>query len=169
MTTAVPVLLVVAAVGYVLLSRWRGRPIEPRRLLVMPGVLTGYGLLLLTRSASHGTGLVDVALVAAGIAVSGGMGLVRGITVAVVVRDGRPWMRYRLLTLALWAATVAVRLVVTAISSAAGASAAMRGPGIVLSVGVTLLAEGAVVAHRGLSGNALGWQARSWRQTLAAR
>ena len=47
------------------------------------------------------------------------------------VRDGRPWLRYRAVTLALWAATVAG-----------------SGPALLLSAGATLLAEGAVVARR---------------------
>jgi hypothetical protein len=97
------------------------------------------------------------------------MGLVRGMSVDVFVLEGRPWMRYRFTTLALWAATVAVRLAGALVSNAVGAPAATRGPAIVLSVGVTLFAEGAVVARRGLSGNQLPWQARSRRHTFAAR
>ena len=169
MTSAVSALLVLAAVSYVLVSRWRGRPIVSRRLLLMPAVLSGYGLLQFTGASSRGLRAVDVTLIAAGVAVSAGMGVIRGVSVTVVVRDGRPWMRYGFTTLALWAATVAVRLAVAVVSNAMGVSAATRGPAILLSVGVTLLAEGAVVARRGLSGNQLPWQARSRRQTLAAR
>ena len=169
MMTGVSALLVLAAVSYVLASRWRGRPIESRRLLVLPAVLSGYGLLQFTGASSRGLRAVDVALLAAAIAVSAAMGLFRGMSVRVFVRDERPWMRYRFLTLMLWAATVAVRLAVAAVSNAMGAPAAARGPAIVLSVGVTLLAEGAVIARRGLSGNQLRWQARSRRQSLATR
>ena len=169
MMTAVSALLVLAAVSYVLASRWRGRPIVSRRLLLLPAVLSGYGLLQFTGSSARGLRAVDVTLIAAGVAVSAGMGVVRGASVTVFVRDGRPWMRYRLTTLVLWAATVAVRLAVAVVSNAMGASGATRGPAILLSVGVTLLAEGAVVARRGLSGSQLPWQARSRRQTLATR
>ena len=49
---------------------------------------------------------------------------------AVSVRDGRPWLRYRAVTLALWTATVAG-----------------SGPALLLSAGATLLAEGVIVAH----------------------
>jgi hypothetical protein len=170
MITVVSALLVLAAMGYVLASRWRGRRIEARRLLLLPAVLSGYGLLQFTGAAGRGLRAVDVALIAAGLAVSAVMGLARGTTVAVFVCEGQPWMRYRPATLALWAATVAARLAVTALSIAVGASsAATRGPAILLSVGITLLAEGAVVAHRSLSRDRLPWQARSRRQTLAAR
>ena len=169
MMTAVTALLVLAAVSYVLASRWRGRPIESRRLLLLPAVLSAYGLLQFTGASSRGLRAVDVTLIAAGLVVSAAMGVVRGMSVSVFVRDGRPWMRYRFTTLMLWVATVAVRLAVAVVSNAIGASGATRGPAILLSVGVTLLAEGAIVARKGLSGNQLPWQARSRRQTLAAR
>jgi hypothetical protein len=169
MMTAFSALLVLAAVSYVLASRWRGRPIESRRLLLLPAVLSGYGLLQFTGASSRGLRGIDVALITAGVAASAGMGLVRGMSVDVFVLEGRPWMRYRFTTLALWAATVAVRLAGALVSNAVGAPAATRGPAIVLSVGVTLFAEGAVVARRGLSGNQLPWQARSRRHTFAAR
>ena len=168
MMTAVVALLVLAAVSYVLASRWRGRPVAARRLLLMPAVLSAYGLLQFTGVSSRGLRAVDVTLIAAGVAVSAAMGLVRGFSVTVFLRDGQPWMRYRPVTLALWAATVALRLAVAVISTGIGASAATRGPAILLSVGVTLLAEGAVVARRSLSVNGQQWQARSRRQTLAA-
>ena len=166
--TTVSALLVLAAVSYVLASRWRGRPIEWRRLLVMPAFLSAYGLLQFTGSF-RGLRGTDVTLIAAGIAVSAGMGVLRGVSVSVFLRDGRPWMRYRLMTLALWAATVAVRLALAVVSNAIGVSAATRGPAILLSVGVTLLAEGAVITRRGLSRRELPWQARTRRQTFAAR
>jgi uncharacterized protein GlcG (DUF336 family) len=170
MITAFSALLVLAAVGYVLTSRWHGRPINPRRLLLMPAVLSGYGLLQFTGAAGRGLRAVDVVVIAAGAAVAALMGLARAVTVAVYVRDGQPWMRYRPATLALWAATLATRLAVTAISIAIGSSAgATRWPAILLSVGVTLLAEGIVVTRRGFSPDGQQWQARSRRQTLAAR
>ena len=144
--------LVLAAVGYVLVSRWHGRRIDVRRLLLVPAVLSGYGLLQFTGAAGRGLRAVDVTLIAVGVVVAAGMGLARGVTVVVFVHEGRPWMRYRPATLALWAATVGIRLAVTAISIAIGASsAATRGPAILISVGVTLLAEGIVVDPPGPS------------------
>jgi len=38
---AIAALLVLAAVGYVLISRWHGRPVNGRRLLVLPAALSG--------------------------------------------------------------------------------------------------------------------------------
>ena len=169
MITIVLTVLVLAAVGYVLASRWRGRPVNPRRLLVLPAVLSGYGLLQLTGAAGRGLGTIDLALIAAGVAVAAGMGLARGATVAVYAQQGRTWMRYRPATLMLWAATLAARFVVAAISYMVGAVAATRGPAILISVGVTLLAEGIVVTRRAFSASGSGWQARVRRQSLATR
>jgi hypothetical protein len=170
MIAVLSALLVLIAVGYVLVSRWHGRAINPRRLVLMPAVLSGYGLLQFTGAAGRGLRAVDVVIVATGTAVAAAMGVARAVTVAVDVRDGRPWMRYRPATLALWAATLATRIAVTAISIAIGSSAAAnRWPALVLSVGVTLLAEGIVVTRRGFSRDGQQWQARSQRRTLAAR
>ncbi len=170
MIAALSALVVLVAVGYVLASRWHGRPINPRRLVLMPAVLGGYGVLQFTGAAGRGLRTVDVGIVAAGTAVAAAMGVARGVTVAVEVRDGQPWMRYRPITLALWAATLATRLTVTAISIGLGWSpAASRWPALLLSVGVTLLAEGIVVTRRAFSREGGQWQARSRRQMLAAR
>jgi uncharacterized protein GlcG (DUF336 family) len=169
MIAALSTLLVLAVVGYVLTSRWHGRPVNPRALRLMPAVLSGYGLLPIAVAAGRGLRAADVILIAAGATVSAAMGVTRAVTVAVSVHDGQPWMRYRLAILAMWAATLATRLAVTAISIATGSSAATRGPAIPLSVGVTLLAEGIVVTRRGFSPHGLQWQARSRQQTLAAR
>ena len=62
-TTGVTI-LVLAAVGYVLVSRWHGRPIDVRRLLLLPAILSGYGLLQFTGAAGKGLRAVDVAAAA---------------------------------------------------------------------------------------------------------
>jgi hypothetical protein len=167
--TAVSTLLVLAAVGYVLTSRWRGRPVNPRRLLVPPAVLSGYGFLQLTGAAGRSLRTADLVLIAAGVAVSAGMGVGRGATVVVYAQRGRPWMRYRPATLAMWAATLAARVAVAAVSLAIGSATATRGPAILMSMGATLLAEGLVVTRRAFSEGNSRWQARSRRQSLATR
>ena len=116
--TVVLVVLVLAAVGYVLVSRIAGRPVNTRRLLVLPGVLTAMGALQLAGAVSAGIRPQDLGLLAVGLAAAAGLGAARGATVAVSVRDGRPWLRYRAVTLALWAATVAVRVGLTVLAHA---------------------------------------------------
>jgi hypothetical protein len=161
MITTVVAVAVVVAVGHVLLSRWRGQPVNPRRLYVLPAVLCAIGLMQISGTAAGGIRATDVALIAAGVAVSAVMGVARGVTVAVFAQDGAPWVRYRPATLAFWAATIAARVVVAAAASHMGAWLATRGPAIILSVGVTLLAEGVVVGRRAYSTARPQWQARA--------
>ena len=52
--TVVLAVLVLAAVGYVLVSRVAGRPVNTRRLVVLPALLTGIGGLRLAGSLSGG-------------------------------------------------------------------------------------------------------------------
>src|SRR5664279_4387604 len=88
--TVVLVVLVLAVVGYVLVSRITGQPVNTRRLLVLPGVLTGMGLLQLSGAVSGGVRPQDLGLLAVGLAAAAGLGAARGATVTVAVRDGRP-------------------------------------------------------------------------------
>jgi len=148
MVTVVLVLLGLIAVGYVLFSRLRGQSVNTRRLLVLPGVLTAIGLLQVLGAAHHGFHTADVVVIAASVAVSATLGVARGATVNVFVRDGQPWLRYRRATLWLWAATVATRAALTGLAFASGAALADSGPALLLAVGATLLGEGAVVARR---------------------
>lgn len=99
-----------------------------------------------------------------GLAAPAGLGAARGGTVAVSVRDGRPWLRYRAVTLAWRAATVAVRVGLAVLAHAAGATVAGSGPTLLPWAGVTLLAEGAVVAHRADTLGRRQWQARGTGQ-----
>jgi len=101
--TVVLVVLALAVVGYVLASRIAGQPVNTRRLLVLPGVLTAMGLLQLSGAVSGGVRPPDLGLLAVGVAAAAGLGAARGATVTVAVRDGRPWLRYRPVTLGLWA------------------------------------------------------------------
>jgi len=163
------VVLVLAAVGYVLASRIAGQPVNIRRLLVLPGVLTAMGLLQLSGAVTAGLRPQDLGLLAVGLAAAAGLGVARGATVTVAVRDGRPWLRYRAVTLVLWAATVAVRVGLSVLAHAAGATVAGSGPALLLSAGVTLLAEGAVVAHRALQPGGRQRQPRGAGQQAALR
>ncbi|HEY7813734.1 MAG TPA: hypothetical protein VIC62_10875 [Nakamurella sp.] len=158
--TVVLIALVLAAIGYVLASRIKGQPVNIRRLLVLPAVLTAMGILELAGSVSGGVGPWDAVLLAAGLLAAAGLGAARGATVAVFVKDDRWWLRYRLATLALWGATVAVRVGLTVLAHWAGATVATSGPALLLSAGATLLAEGAMVAQRANTSGGRQWQ--SW-------
>jgi hypothetical protein len=53
--------------------------------------------------------------------------------------------------LALWVATIVVRFGLIALAYAVGSTQAAGGPALLLCVGITLLAEGAVVGRRAVS------------------
>ena len=74
----VTILLGVAAVGYVLWSRLRGQPLNARRLLVLPVVLTVIGVADLTGSSAPRLSGTDVGFLAAGVAISVLLGAARG-------------------------------------------------------------------------------------------
>jgi len=160
MTTILLVLAGIAFVGYVLVSRMRGTALNMRRVLVVPAVLTVIGLVQLVGAAHRGFHTADLILVGAGVTLSAVLGMARGATVQVSRRNGQPWLHYRPATLALWGATVAVRIGLVVLAHASGATLAASGPAILLSAGATLLGEGLVVASRAFSPAGDRWQAR---------
>src|SRR5690349_19253767 len=130
MVTIVLVLVGLAAVGYVLVSRYRGQRLNARRLLMLPAVLTVIGAVQVSGVAHRGFRAVDLVLLAVGVFVSAALGLARGATVVVSTRNGQPWLRYRRLTLGLWGATFAVRAAMTGVAVAFGATVAASGPAL---------------------------------------
>jgi uncharacterized membrane protein len=145
------ILLGVAVVGYVLWSRMKGQPLKARRLAVLPVVLTVLGITDLTGSSAPHLTPTDVAFLVAGVAISVVLGAARGATIELYPRQGELWRRYRKSTVGLWIVLASAKLVLTLIASAAGASAGGGTNSLLLSLGVSLLAEAAIVAPRALS------------------
>lgn len=141
------IVVAVAAIGYVLVSRTQGRPLVARRLLVLPVVLVAVGFSDLT---SHLTA-TDIAFLAASIAVSVILGAARGATVVLYPNRGELWQRYSRSTVALWIALIAVKLALVGGAGAVGASAGGGSNSLLVSLGASLLAEAAIVAPRALS------------------
>lgn len=139
----VQVVVIIAAVGYVLVRRLLGEPVQVKRLVVLPAVLCLAGLLQLTKVPQTPLSVVFlVVTVAAGAAV----GLGRGLTIRVSERDGVPFLRYTALTVGLWVVNAAVKFgggfLFGAIDPAAEKAS---GSGVLLTVGIGVLVEGLVV------------------------
>ena len=147
----VTILLGVAAVGYVLWSRLRGQPLNARRLLVLPVVLTVIGVADLTGSSAPRLSGTDVGFLAAGVAISVVLGVARGATIELYPNRGELWQRYRPVTVVAWATLVVAKLALAGIPSLAVASAGAETRGLLLSLGASLIAEAAVVGPRALS------------------
>jgi hypothetical protein len=142
---------VVAAVGFVLWSRMQGRPLKARRLIVLPVILAVLGITDLTGSSAPHLTPKDIAFLAAGVAISAILGAARGATIQIYPNQGELWQRYSKSTVGLWIALIAAKIVLLAIASSAGASAGGGTNGLLLSLGVSLLAEAAIVGPRAMS------------------
>jgi hypothetical protein len=149
--TPLTILLGLAAVGYVLWSRMKGQPLKTKRLLVLPVVLTVLGITDLTGSSAPHLSSKDIAFLVASIAVSAVLGAARGATIELYPQHGELWQRYRQNTVGLWVALIASKLILTLIANSAGASAGGGTNSLLLSLGVSLLCEAAIVAPRALS------------------
>jgi hypothetical protein len=147
----VTILVVVAAVGYVLWSRMQGRPLQLRRLVLLPVILAVLGISDLTGSSAPHLTPKDIAFLAAGIVLSAVLGAARGATIQLYPNQGELWQRYRPSTVALWIALIAAKVVLLAIAGSAGASAGGGTNSLLLSLGISLLAEAAVVGPRAMA------------------
>jgi hypothetical protein len=145
------ILLAVAAVGYVLWSRLKGQPLEAKRLLVLPVILIVVGVTDITGSSAPHLNGSDLAFLGVGVAIAVALGAARGATMELYPNGGELWQRYRLVTVALWLALIAAKLVLAAIAAATGASAGGGTNTLLLTLGVSLLAEAAIVGPRALS------------------
>lgn len=145
------ILLVIAAIVFVLWSRMRGQPLRVKRLLVLPVVLIVIGIADLSGSKAPHLSSTDVAFLAASIALSVILGAARGATIELYPNQGELWQRYRGSTVALWIALIVTKVVILAIAKAAGASAGGGTNSLLVSLGASLLAEAAIVGPRALS------------------
>jgi hypothetical protein len=147
----VTILLVIAAVGYVLWSRMQGRPVKIRRLILLPVVLVVLGITDLTGSSAPHLTPKDITFLVIGVAISALLGAARGATIEVYTNQGEIWQRYRKSTVGLWLALIAAKVALLAIAGSAGASAGGGTNSLLLSLGISLLAEAAIIGPRAVS------------------
>jgi hypothetical protein len=145
------IVIAVAAVAYVLWSRTQGRPLTVRRMLILPAVLAVIGITDLTGSSAPHLTSKDIVFLLTSVALSAVLGAARGTTIELYPEGGELWQRYRRNTVLLWILLIASKLVLAGVASAAGASAGAGTNGLLLSLGVSLLAEAAIVGPRALS------------------
>jgi len=94
---------------------------------------------------------IDIAVIAAGAALSLGLGLLRGKFDRVTLANGSPHMSWSVASVAIFAGTVVAKLALDAGGVAAGGTSAALSSSILLSLGLTLLGEAAVVWFRSQS------------------
>lgn len=166
MHTVVVVGLVIVAVGYTIARRAIGEPLNARDLFGAPVVLLAVGGYGLTKVA--GVTGVDIAWLA-GTSLAGlALGVWRGTTVRLMVKDGALWQRYPARTYLVWVVSLVVNGGLGFLAAHAGMHAEARP--MALSIGVGLLGEAAAVGLRAMSTEVpFSPESRDDRRALARR
>ncbi|MFD2419643.1 DUF1453 domain-containing protein [Amycolatopsis pigmentata] len=151
MSGPLEIVLIIAAVGYVLARRLLGEPVDARRTLLLPAVLTGVGFTDLTKVAQSP---VSIGFLVGTTVISLVLGLLRGASIRVFEKDGVVHLRYTVTTLVLWAANLVVKF-------GAGFALGLADPkaehaassGLMLTLGAGLLVEGLAVMSKAMRTN----------------
>ena len=134
-----------ALIVYVVARRMAGSTVGPaKKLFALPVILAviGWG------DATQGPHKpIYVTLTVAGCAISLVLGLARGRADRISTRDGAPYVQWTWLSLGLFAANLAAKLVLDLAGVAAGQTAA-AGHSLLLTLALTLLGEAAVIWYR---------------------
>lgn len=143
----VNIVLIAAAVIWILWKQIRPAPVKTRLLVLAPLAMGYFGIR--DTPASTWTSVADLALILIGAAFAIALGLARGGTIRVWrEQDGRLWRRGTKLTLALWAALLAVRVIMAGVATSTGHRAADAPGPILLSLALSFAAQNAVTGLR---------------------
>jgi hypothetical protein len=148
MSGPVEVVLIIAAIAYVLISRMMGQPAQAKRMLLLPAVLALIGLANISDGLTSATAVVFLIATAA---ISVLLGAARGATVRISLRNGTAFVRYTGWTVLLWLVNIAVKF---GANLALGAIDAKAADGVsnslLFTLGLGMLVEGLVVLYRAL-------------------
>ena len=153
----IPAVTTLAIIVVLVITRVRGRPLQPARLLAGPLVLMviGTGSLLAigvgsSASAPHAATLhgIDFLIGGADLLDSVVVGTIRGFTVRLCQRDGAAWYRYGPATVALWVLSVGVRVALAVLGTARHASPLTEGGDLLFMLGLALFCQNLVVIRR---------------------
>ena len=149
------VLLIAAAVVWILARQVRVAPVKLRLLWLTPLLLAFFGIRSLPASTWHVT--ADLALLAISAAVSIGLGVWRGQTIRVWRdADGTWWRQGSALTLVLWGALIVARGLIYGAGVAVGHREATNLGAILVVLALSFAAQNAVTALRMNAGQPLG-------------
>ncbi|GAB2842002.1 hypothetical protein GCM10027176_52340 [Actinoallomurus bryophytorum] len=148
MSGPVEVILIIGAVGYILARRLLGEPAEAKRMLLLPAVLAGVGLVDLTKvtqsPASIGflVGTTVLSLV---------LGLLRGASIRVFDKDGIVYLRYTATTVVLWGINLGVKFGASVLLGLVDPTAEHVGSsGLMFTLGVGMVLEGLAVLSKAM-------------------
>ncbi|WP_329457302.1 DUF1453 domain-containing protein [Streptomyces sp. NBC_01497] len=156
MSGPVEVVLILAAIGYVLVRRMAGEPAQAKRMLLLPVLLCAIGLSDLSGEVKTSMSLVFLVATAA---VSVVLGMLRGASVHISQRDGVAFVRYSGMTVVLWVVNLAIKFGANiALGALDSKDAGGVSNSLMLTLGLGILAEGLVVLARALrDGHQVVW------------
>jgi hypothetical protein len=145
--TAANVLLIAAAVVWILAKQIRPAPVKTRMMVAAPLVMAYFGIKETPVSTLKST--ADLGFIAVGALFSIGLGLWRGTTIRVWRgEDGRWWRAGSKYTLLLWGALLVVRALLAGAADATGHKAADGLGPILFSLALSFAAQSVVTAMR---------------------
>ena len=148
MSGPVEIVLILAAVGYLLIRRVLGEPAQAKRMLVLPVVLSLIGLSDVSGEVKTPLSLLFLVATAA---ISVVLGALRGASVRISQRDGLAFVRYTGATVLLWVVNLAIKFGANlALGAIDPQDAGAVGNSLLLTLGLGILAEGLVVLYRAL-------------------
>jgi hypothetical protein len=143
MSGPLEVVLIIAAVGYVLFRRLAGEPAQLKRMLVLPAVLAVIGVSDLHVAGQTPT---SIAFLIGTTVLSLLLGALRGVSVRVEARNGVVFIRYTVTTVVLWVANLAIKFGGSFLLGAVDPAAAhAASTGLLFTLGAGMVAEGLVV------------------------
>ena len=154
-TIVADVLLIGAAVVWILARQVRVTPVKPRLLWLVPLLLAFFGIRSLPSSTWHVP--ADLALLAISAVISIGLGVWRGQTIRVWRdADGTWWRQGSALTLVLWGALIVARGLIYGAGVAVHHREATNLGAILVTLALSFAAQNAVTALRMTAGQPLG-------------
>ena len=141
------ILAVIGVAGFVIYQQLAGQPLQGKRVVVLPAVVTVIGFLNLR---GHHLGSADIAWLTVGAAGSLLIGLAFGLIMRLEPRGGVLWGKMPLRGLWLWAALVAWRVLIMALAARTGAHVAASTAPLLFTLGLNRLGQAAVIVPRAM-------------------
>jgi FtsH-binding integral membrane protein len=146
MNSVLWIVVAAAILVFVIGRRLAGEPLKAGRITVLPLALAVIGLYQVSK-APH-LSPTDIGLIAVEAVIAVGIGLLRGSTIKVFVRDGHLWQKYSWATVGLWLVSILLRFGMTGGAVLLGADRSVMQTAILLTLGLTFAGEGAIIALR---------------------
>ncbi|HEX3795849.1 MAG TPA: hypothetical protein VHV57_15255 [Acidimicrobiales bacterium] len=135
-----------AVIAFVVARRMKGRPVPaPKKLFLLPIVAGIIGLQNMFHVKMNAT---DITVVAIGAALSLSLGMLRGRLDTITDVSGTPWVSWSVASVIVFAGNVLAKVILDVGGVAAGGTRSALTSSIVLSLGLTLLGEAAVIWMR---------------------